>query len=146
MKTEVETLADVAILRISGRVDSASGGELCDMLVALVRFGAEKLIVELDASVELSRSGVRALVIAASLMREARRPFRIAAEAPLAESLRSRSFRHLFVIDPDRASALSRLADAAPDIARASRPRSVERHPRPSLSSPAPVPARALRA
>lgn len=113
MKVSMETLGDISVVRIMGRLDARSTGELSDLLVATVRTGRRKILVELADGAELSRSSVRGLVVAASLARAARSHFRISAGTDLAAFLRRVSFNHLLVIDPDRSTALAHLSGPA---------------------------------
>lgn len=111
MKTHIEKLGDVGIVSVDGYVGPGAAGDLCDLLVEQVRAGQSKLLVELADSCVISRGGVRALVVAAYLMRGGRRPFRIATGDRLEAYLRRVSFNHLLDIDPDRRTALARLSN-----------------------------------
>lgn len=129
---------DVAIVRLEGEIGAGATGRLYDVLVNEVRSGSGPILVEFAPEAAIARPAVRGLVVAAFLMRGARRAFAVTADAPLCAWLREIGFRHLLAVEPDPQAALARLsagAHAAPKpTARADR-RNPTRMPaaRPSL-------------
>ena len=113
MKVSMQTQGEIGVVRLQGRIDAGATGELYDLLVAAVRSGRRKILVEFAEGSEISRPAVRGLVVAASVARAARSRFRICAGRDLAEYLRRVSFHHLLAIDPDRASAIAHLSGPA---------------------------------
>lgn len=110
MKTRLETIRDVDLLRIEGHVNASATGPLCDLLVARVRSGRSKLIVELAEDVDLARPSVRGLVVAAKLMQAVGRKFAIVASPELGDWLHQVSFVHLLPVHYSKADALAAMA------------------------------------
>lgn len=64
METTLTFLDEVALVRVSGTIDSRSAGPLYDDLVSAMAAGASKLVVDLSGICEIKRAGVRGLVVA----------------------------------------------------------------------------------
>lgn len=126
MKTRLETIGDVLLLRIEGHVSASATGPFCDLLVASARSGRNMLIVELAEGFQLGRSGVRGLVVAAKLMQVVGRKFAIVASPELCDWLHRVSFVHLLPVHHSKADALAAMAGIS-EHATTTGPRAVNR-------------------
>src|SRR6056297_2598334 len=111
----MERIGDFEIVRIEGQVTARDAGPLCDLLVARVRFGQGKLIVEFADCVEMVRPAVRSLIVAATLLRATSGLFAVVASPELGGWLHRVSFVHLLPLYRAREDALAAMA-APPDF------------------------------
>jgi|GEM_PF-1583669 anti-anti-sigma factor len=69
VKTTLILLDEVVLVKVEGVVDSLSSGRLYDILVRAVRTGMSKLIIDVSAVPDMTRAGVRGMVVAAQMLR-----------------------------------------------------------------------------
>lgn len=113
MQMGVVPAGDVLIVTLGGLIDASATGPLCDALVAHVRAGWRRIVIELGAGAEVTRPGLRGFVVAAKLLQARQGQLRICGATAATEAFAEReSFRHLLRFDPERAVSLARIAPA----------------------------------
>jgi len=116
MKLSITIFNEIALVRISGTVDSHAAGHLYDGLVKRVREGDRTLIIDLAGVPVMTRAGVRGIIVAARLLQNARGAMRICgANTGVAAFLKGLGFDHLLVCDPTLQASLIALC---PDTGR----------------------------
>lgn len=68
MNTTLTLLDGIVLVRVEGVVDSLSAGRLYDILARAVRTGETKLIIDVSAVQEMTRAGIRGIVVAAQML------------------------------------------------------------------------------
>jgi anti-anti-sigma regulatory factor len=114
MISRTETIDGVTVIHLAGRIDARAAGPLGDLLVATVRSGDRRLAVAFSERTDLTRAGLRGLVVAATLMRSARGRMRLCGPARLGAFLHAESFVHLLPFDDDLRAALVALGMRPP--------------------------------
>jgi anti-anti-sigma factor len=94
------TLNGITIVRVSGAVDSHASGQLFDSLVQCVVEGRTGLIVDVSQVNLVTRAGLRALLVAAKMMKSGSGEMRICcARGSVLDFLRNCGFDHLIKVD-----------------------------------------------
>lgn len=110
MKISIEPHYDVLIVKLDGSLDTRSAGVVSDALVEQIRIGWRKLVVDVAGLTTVTRGGVRALVVAATMLREQLGQMLIChADAGTEAFLKRVSFQHLLHFDEGRDTAVARL-------------------------------------
>ncbi|MGD1876258.1 MAG: STAS domain-containing protein [Kiloniellaceae bacterium] len=113
MQISYETIDGVAILGVTGAVDSHAAGQLSDALVQCISGGAKKMIVNLSGVHIMTRAGFRGLVVAAKLMETAQGEMRICgALRSVDDFLRRSGFTYLLTCDVTLQASLNELRAA----------------------------------
>lgn len=108
-----QTLGSIVVVTIDGVVDSMAAGPLYDALVAQVKTGTRKIVVEFTDTVVLNRAGIRGLIVAAKLLKGRRGQMRICGAQPKHEQfLKSVSLQHLLTFDRDRAASIAAMTQS----------------------------------
>jgi anti-sigma B factor antagonist len=101
-----EHTADVTIVDVKGRIDSASAKALEDKLTSLAEAGRSRLVIDLDQVDYISSAGFRVLLVAARLAEEANGTLSLCRLSPEVQKLfELAAFTDLFEIHPSRPKA-----------------------------------------
>ena len=123
MRFSTRTLNGVAIVRVSGAVDSQAAGPLYDALVDCISAGRTRLVVDLSGVHIMARAGMRGLVVAAKLVLSARGEMRLcSASRPIEDFLDRVGFNHLLKCDPTLPEALARMGVGEEAVGEIGRP------------------------
>lgn len=114
---------DAAVVSINGTVRREETGRLLDALVEVVRESRRDLVIDLSELDQVSRAGLRGLVVAAKLLQQAGRRMRIChAPAPVELMLQHLGYAHLLKIDATLDDSLAALGRGRRPTAPAARP------------------------
>ncbi len=101
----------IVVAELSGDIVGGTSGELLDALVELVACGSKGLILDVSAVREISRAGLRGIVVAGKLLQVAGGQMRICgASGQVHRALYGLSLKHLIQIENDLGNAKASLA------------------------------------
>lgn len=124
MDISKRTIDGVLVVEAFGSLGRASAGRFYDELVAAVGDGGQDLVLDLSGLSQMGRSGTRAVVVAAKLLRTARKRMRICGAGPeVVGVLQAVGVSHLLAFDETLDASLTALA------AKPRRPRAVTAAP-----------------
>jgi anti-anti-sigma factor len=113
VKLSRSTLDGTTIVRVSGVVDSCACGHLCDSLVQCVVEGRTRLIVDLSGVDQVTRAGLRALIVAAKLMKSRHGQMRICGPRDrVGQYLQNCGFSHLVKVDTTAEASMAAFSAA----------------------------------
>jgi len=114
MERSITCLDDIAVLAVSGDVDSRAAGHLYDVLVERIRAGWTKLVVDVADVTRMTHAGIDGLVIAARLLQNAGGEMRICGANPVVRDfLSGLGFHHQLHLDASRELSVWRLTPQA---------------------------------
>ena len=101
----------VTIVAPIGRVDSTTAGGLDERLTALIAAGERRLVVDFGAVEYISSAGLRVMLALAKKIRDTRGVLAICGLGDAVREVFSLAgFLPLFAVEPERASAVARIA------------------------------------
>lgn len=101
----------VAVVGVTGRVDSSTAKALEDKLTGLFRSGCSRVVVDLKHLVYISSAGLRALMMASRLARNSNGQFALCnLTADVMQVFELGGLTELFVICASREEGLAKLA------------------------------------
>ena len=110
MKIDYRQADGVTVVNLSGRLDSASSGEVMDQLNGLVNGGAAKLVVNLKDLTYISSAGLRSILVAAKLTKALNGDMRLCEPNGLVSKiLEDSGFANLIKIDNHEGQSLEAL-------------------------------------
>ena len=108
MEIKSQVYKRVAVVTVTGRVDSATAGDLEAALTALIGEGNNNLVLDLSGVDFLSSSGLRVLVTTLKSVRKSGGDVRLAQPSQRAtDAVNLAGLDVLFKVFPDRESALA---------------------------------------
>jgi anti-sigma B factor antagonist len=107
MKIDQRQVDGVTVVSLSGRLDSATSGEVMDHLNALVNGGATKLVLNLKDLAYISSAGLRSIFVAAKLTKSLNGDMRLCEPSGLVSKiLEASGFANLIKIDSHEGQSL----------------------------------------
>lgn len=101
----------VAIVAPAGRIDSTTSDRLEQHLVALVKSGARRVVVDMSGVEYISSAGLRVMLALAKRIKDVRGALAICALSdPVKTVFSLAGFLPLFVVDATRDAAVTRVA------------------------------------
>ncbi|MEN6343023.1 MAG: STAS domain-containing protein [Methanospirillum sp.] len=108
---ELSTTEGVAVLSVSGRVDTATAPALEKALDGVIAGGARRVLIDLAGVPYISSGGLRVLLMTAKRLRQEGDRYALCSLASEVEKvMRLTGFSSILTIYPDRASALAAMS------------------------------------
>ncbi|UCD67850.1 MAG: STAS domain-containing protein [Betaproteobacteria bacterium] len=104
----------ITVVDMEGSLDTSTSGETGDELVRLVKAGNDKILLNLEKLDYVSSAGLRAILVAAKLLQNARGEMRICSpNDTVREVLEISGFHSLLRLHDTEADALATILDAS---------------------------------
>jgi anti-anti-sigma factor len=106
----------VTVVDMEGSLDTTTSGEIGDALVALVKDGKSKILLNLKKLDYISSAGLRAILVAAKLLQNSGGEMRMSTPNDTVRSIMDVSgFNSMLKLDDTEADALAKLIDKTKD-------------------------------
>jgi len=101
---------DMTVVRLSGRLDSSTSGDVMDQLNAVVEKMSTRIVLNLENVTFMSSAGLRSILVAAKLAQSSGGQMRMCCPRPLvSEILINSGFSNIIHIDTSEEQAIASL-------------------------------------